>query len=126
MTRREFLKGTAGLILLCGAGFGLEKLEKALSPSLEDAVGPKLDSNLTILQLGNEAEAYLDGRMVFRANGTGANLLRLADGSRTLENMIETAGCKENAGDCVSFFVTLGKAGYLENRIEVNQFERRT
>jgi len=125
MTRRDFLKGTAGLILLCGTGFGLKKLEKVLSPSVENAIGPKLDADLDILRLGDEAEAYLDGKLVFRANATGAKLLRLADGSRTMEDIIYAAGCGENAGDCVSFFVTLGQAGYLENRIEVNQFERR-
>ena len=126
MTRREFLKGTAGLILLCGTGFGLKKLDKVLSSSVEDAVGPKLDADLNILQLGSEAEAYLNGKLVFRANDVGAKLLRLADGSRTLEQIIDAAECRGTAGDCVSFFVTLGKAGYLENRIEVNQFERRT
>ena len=126
MTRREFLKGTAGFLVVCGAGFGVNRLKKALAPAAENAVGPKLDSDLDILQLGGETEAYLDGQLVFRANAAGGKLLRLADGSRTLEQIIETAGCKETAGDCANFFITLGRAGYLENRIEVNQFERRT
>lgn len=126
MTRREFLKGTAGFLVVCGAGFGVNRLKKALAPSVENAVGPKLDSDLDILQLGGETEAYLDGQLVFRANAVGGKLLRLADGSRTLEQIIEAAGCQQTAGDCANFFITLGKAGYLENRIEVNQFERRT
>lgn len=125
MTRREFLKGTAGLVLVCGTGFGVNRLKKSLAPSVENAVGPKLNSNLNILQLGNEADVYLDTQLVFRANAAGGKLLRLADGSRTLEQIIEAAGCQQTAGDCANFFITLGKAGYLENRIEVNQYERR-
>ncbi len=125
MDRRDFLKGAAGLVLACGAGFGVKKLlgvsEKALL-----SVGPLPAEGLTLAEVSGGAEVYQDGALAFRVNKTGAELLRRADGTKTLNELIRLAGCEGCSGAAASFFITLGKAGYLQNRVEVDMVERRT
>ena len=124
MTRREFLKGSAGLILACGAGFGVHKLKKALAPSAEKAVGPMLLPELSLIPDPDGTQGWLDGLPVFRANETGGKLLHYADGRHSFAQILSLSGCEDEAS-AAALFVTLGKAGYLANRFEVNQIERR-
>ena len=42
ITRRAFLKGTAGFVLLCGSGFGLYGLNEAAKASEEENVGAEI------------------------------------------------------------------------------------
>ena len=121
MTRRDFLKGTAGFVLLCGAGFGASKLLRAFGPTAETVVGPLLADGLDILPLADGAEISCRGLTCFTVNGPGARLVTLADGRRTLEKIIRTAGLEDQAEAVADFYITLGKAGYLQNRVEVNK-----
>ena len=118
MNRRDFLKGTAGLVIACGLGFG----QNALSDALEDfcCVGPKLDAGLTLSATSGGADVYRAGALAFQVNQPGARLLRMADGTHTLAEMAAALG---NEYDTAMFFVTLGKAGYLRNRVEVSVYE---
>ncbi|NLI21307.1 MAG: twin-arginine translocation signal domain-containing protein [Clostridiales bacterium] len=118
MNRRDFLKGTAGLVIACGLGFG----KTALSDALEDfcCVGPKLKAGLTLSATATGADVRQAGQLVFQVNRLGAQLLRMADGTHTLAEMAAALG---NEYDTAMFFVTLGKAGYLHNRVEVSVYE---
>ena len=53
-------------------------------------------------------------------NAAGAELLRLADGRNRLDEIARKAGLEEQVEDVAQFYLTLGNAGYLENRFEVN------
>jgi hypothetical protein len=57
-------------------------------------------------------------------NSTGGKLLRLADGSVALNDIVKAANMEKNASDVALFFVFLGEYGYLKNRVEVKLFER--
>ena len=48
-------------------------------------------------------------------------LLKLADGNNTLEEIIRDCGMTSNAESVADFFLTLGQAGYLTARLEVNK-----
>ena len=121
MTRREFLKGAAGFALVCGAGFGVSGLAKLLRPAPENAVGPLLADGLELLPLSDGAEVSCQGLSCFTVNAAGARLLRLANGRNTLEAIIARTGMEAQAEAVADFFITLGKAGYLQNRVEVNK-----
>ncbi len=121
MTRREFLKGAAGFALICGAGFGVSGLSKLLRPAPENAVGPLLVDGLDLLPLPDGAEVSYQGMTCFTVNAAGARLLRLANGRNTLEYITARAGLESQPESVADFFITLGKAGYLRNRVEVNK-----
>ncbi len=121
MTRREFLQGAAGFALICGAGFGVSGLSKLLRPAPENAVGPLLVDGLDLLPLPDGAEVSYRGVTCFTVNGAGARLLRLANGRNTLEAIVARTGMEARAEAVADFYITLGKAGYLRNRVEVNK-----
>ena len=104
MTRRDFLKGTAGFVLLLGAGFPLARLHSLWKAAPENAVGPLLVDGLDLLPAPSGFEVIYQGKTCFIVNSTGAKLLRFANGRYTLD-----------------FYITLSKAGYLQNRVEVNK-----
>ena len=121
MTRREFLKGTAGFALVCGVGFGVPALAKLFRPAPENAVGPMLVDGLDILPLLDGAEVSHQGVTCFTVNAAGARLLRLANGRNTLSAITARTGLEDQAESVADFFITLGKAGYLRNRVEVDK-----
>jgi len=125
MKRRDFLKGAGGLVVACSLGFSLDRLARILAPRAADSVGPMLADGLKIETGINGANVYSRGLLAFRVNSTGARLLRYADGSKRLEQIIALAGCQSEAAAAAGFFITLGKAGYLQNKIEVNMVEAR-
>ncbi len=116
MNRREFLKGTAGFVVACGAGFGaIDKLSRTLMDA--DQVGPRLLEGLSL-----EGDcAYLGLEKVFEVNELGAKLLAMADGRHDLGELARAGGGDEAA--VARFFLTLGQAGYLRDRIEVDMVE---
>lgn len=121
MTRREFIKGTAAFLLLCAAGWkSLPQLETALRPTAETAVGPLLVEGLELLPVAEGADVLKEGLLLFQVNSTGLQLLQLADGTSSLGQIIERVGASAFATDAAMFFVTLGEAGYLQNRVEVS------
>ncbi len=125
MKRRDFLKGAAGLVISCGLGFSLDRLIRVLSPGPEDAVGPLLAEGLTVETVTHGADVYVRGLLAFQVNHSGNRLLRYADGRHTLARIITLAQCEGQAAAAAAFFITLGQAGYLQNKIEVNLVEAR-
>ena len=76
-------------------------------------------------------ELVSDGKVVrgmygdthlFDVDVTGAELIRQADGSRTIDELAK-AGTQLRPADVASFFVELGRAGYLSNTVLVNLTE---
>ena len=121
MTRRDFLKGTAGFVLLLGAGFPLVKLRSLWAATPETAVGPLLADGLDLLPAASGFEVIYQGKTCFIVNDAGAKLLRLANGRYTLEDIIRRTGMEEQSEAVADFYIALSKAGYLQNRVEVNK-----
>ncbi len=123
MTRRDFLKGAAAFVLSCGLGFGLSKdaRESAGSDTAgSGTVGPLLRRGLTVTPNESGAAVSFSGLDCFTVNAAGAELLRLADGRSRLDEIARRAGLEAQMEDVARFYLTLGNAGYLENRFEVN------
>jgi hypothetical protein len=125
MKRRDFLKGAGGLVVACSLGFSLDKLTRIIAPNAAASVGPMLVDGLKIETVSHGANVYSRGLLAFQVNSTGARLLRYADGSKKLERIVDLADCQNEAGAAANFFITLGKAGYLQNKVEVNMVEAR-
>jgi hypothetical protein len=96
MTRRSFLKGTAGFVLLCGAGFGAPGLVSAASDA-PAPVGPQLVDGLRISDEPSGARVTAAGLTCFTVNEAGKELLQLADGTHTLEEIIRLSGLSGQA-----------------------------
>ena len=124
ISRRTFLKGTAGFVLLCGSGFGLLRAlaETADVPEEKnEALGPLIRQELEIVKTADGAEVLYGGETCFKVNGDGLKLLEMADGKKTLGEIIRLSGMAEDPEPVVDFFLTLGEAGYLTHRLEVNK-----
>ena len=123
MTRRDFLKGAAAFVLSCGLGFGLYKDAQGGAGSdlaVSGTVGPLLRRGLTVTPNQTGAAVSFSGQDCFTVNAAGAELLRLADGRCRLDEIARRAGLETQMEDVAQFYLTLGNAGYLENRFEVN------
>lgn len=120
ITRSEFLKGTAGLVLLLGSGFTLNGMAELLEPDTVP-IGPQLREELSIINTTEGASVIYDGQTCFTVNNDGLQLLQMADGNHTLEEIIRDSGMISNAEPVADFFLTLGQAGYLTARLEVNK-----
>ena len=123
MTRRDFLKGAAAFALSCGLGFGLYRDGKESAASdqpVSGTVGPMLRRGLTVTPSQTGAAVSFSGLDCFTVNAAGAELLRLADGRHRLDEIARKAGLETQMEDVAQFYLTLGNAGYLENRFEVN------
>lgn len=130
ISRRTFLKGTAGFVLLCGSGFGLRALADVTSAADAPAetgeiAGPRLREEMEILETADGAEVRYGGETCFTVNRDGLTLLELADGNRTLDEIIRLSGMAGDPEPVVDFFLTLGQAGYLTRRLEVNKVASR-
>ena len=123
ISRRAFLKGTAGFVLLCGSGFGLQALADAADvfDDKEEAFGPQVRGEMKIVKTAEGADVTFGGETCFTVNGDGLTLLEMADGSRSLEEIIRLSGMAGSPEPVVDFFLTLGQAGYLTHRLEVNK-----
>ena len=120
ITRRAFLKGTAGFVLLCGSGFALRGLAELPEPA-QTPIGPQLREELRVVPTADGARVAAGAETCFTVNEAGLVLLDLADGSHTLEELTELSGMSECAESVADFFLALGMAGYLTARLEVNK-----
>lgn len=123
MERRTFIKLMATSSAACWIG-AAAAANMFLFAKPAEAVGPELVDGLSINPTGEGVEAFRDGQVVFTADETGGAMLALADGSASLQAIIERAGVGDVEA-AVLFFVELGEAGYLKNRVEVNLVEAR-
>jgi hypothetical protein len=61
--------------------------------------------------------------VVFKVNEIGRQLLSMADGKTTIDDMIRTLELDDRADDIGMFFVRLGQSGYLKNKVEITVYE---
>lgn len=97
------------------------------APALRDGliIRPILSFNSQNTIHFSGAHVTHDDMLVITVNEIGRELLSMADGKTTIDEMVETLGLKQNASEVGLFFVTLGQAGYLKNRIEIELYETR-
>lgn len=128
MERRTFVRGAFGFVALAvcaGAGAiasrNLSSEVARVAP--DDAVGPLLVEGIRLVDEpdGGRVAGMYEDTQLFVVDRTGAELVALADGTRTIDEAADVAGV--SAADAASFFVTLGRAGYLQNEVYVNLCE---
>jgi hypothetical protein len=135
MERRTFVQGAFGLAALVLAG-GIADLKKGCAPraseafitpsvvDLECAVGPVMEAGICLKPQGDGViGGFYGDTELFSVDERGAELIRLADGSLALDELAAALGGSVRVADVASFFVTLGRAGYLANTVLVNFVE---
>lgn len=135
MERRTFVQGAFGLAALVLAG-GVTALKRGdvssvpvtfVTPSvvdLECAVGPVMEAGICLKPQGDGViGGFYGDTELFSVDERGAELIRLADGSLALDELAAALGGSVRVADVASFFVTLGRAGYLANTVLVNFVE---
>ena len=135
MERRTFLTGAFGLVVAAvGAGLGLSGANErdvvshvttsAVDPAA--AVGPLMQAGIELHASpeGERVTGVHEGAELFSVDRAGALLVRLADGTRTIDELVGEAssvlGQALDPAEVASFYVTLGKAGYLQKTVLVN------
>ena len=140
MDRRTFIKGAFGLVVLtAGSGLGSltgcgknpsSKTEGALfttpfAGEPETASGPLMMAGIDLAEVpgGERVAAYYEGAEVFNMDASGAALVMLADGARTINDIAAEAtaqGFSADPVDVALFFSSLCEAGYLRNIVRVS------
>ena len=134
MERRTFVRGAFGLVALVTAGglavrprvgdIGDEIFVTPEVDSPELADGPVMAAGIRLVPQGDGiVHGVYDDMRLFAVDECGAELVRLADGSRTIDDLAASLGQAVHPADVASFFVTLGQAGYLQNTVLVNLYE---
>ncbi len=144
MDRRAFVMGAFGLAII-GTGAGIGTLASKGTPPIggsnsdsivfttvaatasDAAPGPLMYDGVDLVDCGSSYVARYNGADLFSADEIGATLVKLADGSRSIEGITRdaaaTLGTTLDSADVASFFVTLGQAGFLQNTVLVNLVE---
>lgn len=133
MERRTFVQGAFGLALIVAGGMaGLSHGEQPQDQpdgaqealAADEARGPIVRRDIVLEPDGDGAfRGIARGVHLFNVDATGAQLMRMADGSLAIEELAASLEIPADPADVASFFVTLGKAGYLLNTVLVNLVE---
>lgn len=133
MERRTFVQGAFGLAVLAamgavGAGAtGAVRQDAAFvtteTTSPEAARGPAMASGIELVQAQDQVQGWHGNTHLFDVDPIGAELVRMADGSLTIEELASATSTELAAADVASFFVALGQSGYLANTVLVNLTE---
>ena len=142
MERRDFIKGVGGLaviVSLSGIVGSLLLRDPSRSASvmfttpdavgIKQAIGPAMVAGIDLFHVDTKGavRGYYGDTHIFNVDALGAELIMLADGSRTLEDINSqaerlTASALSSAG-IAEFYVALGQAGYLQNKVLVTIYE---
>lgn len=129
MDRRAFLGGAFGLVVVAaGASIAATSYRKASQAYhttsgdvLPDAmVGPAMMPGISLVRCGGSVRGMAEDVHLFDVDTMGAELIERADGTSTLDELAEMSSIPVKVADVATFFVTLGQAGYLQNKIFVN------
>jgi len=134
MERRTFIQGAFGLVVLAAgasvgtffAGAGAKDNAGFVTPTVEApeaAAGPVMQPGIELSKAADNTIASYNGQELFVVDETGAELVRLADGSLTMDEIAACVSTPVATADVAEFFVSLGKAGYLQNEVYVNLVE---
>ena len=134
MERRTFVQGAFGLMVLAvGGGIGARLATQAVrdehfvtpevtSPEVAD--GPAMAAGIQLVPNDDgTVRGEAQGVHLFNVDQMGAQLMRLADGTRSIDDLAASLDEPALPADVASFFVTLGQAGYLANTVLVNLVE---
>ena len=137
MDRRSFVKGAFGLVVVAAAagagtlaaGNGRQALAEPFytTPATgepETATGPLMMAGIDLVEIDSQGStaAFYEDVELFDVDASGAALVMLADGIRSIEQIAEEAGAKPL--DVALFFSSLCQAGYLRNRIVVSVLDQ--
>lgn len=131
MQRRTFVKGAFGFVALAtlgatgvaAAGKTSQGFVTSKVDAPEAARGPVMVAGIELVQAGDVVQGWYDGTHLFDVDSLGAELVRMADGSLSIDELASAASTELDAADVASFFVTMGKRGYLANTVLVNLTE---
>ncbi|MDO4807554.1 MAG: hypothetical protein Q4A07_09915 [Coriobacteriales bacterium] len=132
MERRTFVKGAFGLVALATLGVagvvaGAGTADAGfVTPEVKDAGsarGPVMAAGIRLAKDGDVVRGTYGDTHLFNVDVTGAELMRLADGSLTIDELADAASVPLEPATVASFFVELGQAGYLANTVLVNLTE---
>ncbi|MBR3315713.1 MAG: hypothetical protein IKG18_16435 [Atopobiaceae bacterium] len=131
MERRSFLRGAFGFVALatlCVAGTGSRVAAPSgfVTPEVsnpEVAHGPIVRDGIELVSKQGTVQAWYGETHLFDVDALGAELVRLADGTLSIDEIASAAGTDVRPADVASFFVALGQAGYLTNAVYVNLVE---
>jgi hypothetical protein len=88
-------------------------------------------AGIELIATADGAQGHYDGTHLFNVDALGAQLVMLADGSRTIEQIAASTQAADPAfaalpaSGAAEFFVQLGQAGYLQNQVYVALYENR-
>lgn len=121
MDRRTFLKCVGGLAVFATVPSVVALSSKfSSSQKIDDSsLGPIMRADLELRSVGSRYVGYLDESECFEVDKTGAQLVLRSDGTRSIQQLAGQVGLGDQCGEVAQFFVTLGQAGYLANRVEV-------
>ena len=133
MERRTFIRGVFGFAALTTMAGVCASAAPTLrcsyvTPSVQNpelCVGPAMQAGIELYDEGETTRGMCAGTHLFNVDATGAELIRLADGSMSLDELASAASTPVNPADVASFFVALGQAGYLANTVLVNLSENK-
>ena len=135
MERRTFVRGACGLTLLVGgqgmagcaaqgpfadAAVAVPLFTTGQGVDARDAVGPCMRAGIELCRSASGVVATHEGTELFVVDELGADLVRLADGTRTVEELSCSTPHNLLPVDVASFFVELAQAGYLAHPFYVN------
>lgn len=140
MDRRTFVRGAFGLVVLAtlpvsailtGCGENLSSKAQGtmfttpFTGEPETACGPLMMAGIDLHEVSGVGRiaAYCDNIEVFNMDASGAALVMLADGSRTIGDIAREAaaqGFPVEPVDAALFFSSLCAAGYLRNIVRVS------
>ena len=122
LTRRQFLKAAGGSALALTV-FQCFRLSGGSGNNPEITwTGPKVRDGLSYQEDGEYIQAFYKGEPVLITDPSGMELMKMADGSRSLDELmrVDMTGAEKEA--IADFFLTLGQSGWLDNRLEVYKY----
>ena len=121
LTRRQFLKAAGGAVVSLTVFRSLALWSDA---GKEETVwtGPRVREGLTYQEDKENIRVLYDREVVLITNPAGMELMKKADGSRTLEELMAADPTGNSDEAIADFFLTLGQSGWLSNRLEVRKY----
>ena len=119
------MKLSKGFVLFCASGWRtLPKQGDNTCEETTGAVGPVLVDGFKTVPTVNGADVFYKNVKMFAVNKTGCALLNKANGVMSLSAIIEHTKMEENAPGVGMFYVCMGMAGYLKNRVEIELYQQ--
>lgn len=121
MNRREFLAAAAAAVGLGAIALTLHRTGSiAPDSSANLGIGPRLREGLMPAERDGVPCAVYHDEVVLTTDAEGLRLLKLADGTRSLDELMAAGSALPEA--TADFYLKLGQNGWLANRLEVCKY----